>query len=155
LGFADINNLNSETIPVDVCAIVDVAIDENKRRVSSYHAFLPAEIAQARREHLKVCTNAVATRIEFEAGVAVGVVFESSRPTDEAVAVTYIARAKKEIVVCCGALGSPQLLLLRLVSFSRGMHRLNFHSAVSVARRISRNMGLRPSSIFPGLVRIW
>lgn len=115
LGFADVSNLNSPTIPVDVCATVDTSIDEKMRRVSSYHAFLPAEVAHAREEHLKVCTNAMATRIDFDAGVAVGVVFESSQSTDEPVAWTFYARAKKEVVICCGAIGSPQLLLLRSV----------------------------------------
>lgn len=105
-------DLNSSTVPVDVCAPLDAAIDESMRRVSSYHAFLPAQVAQDRRERLKVCTNAVATRIDFDANVAVGVVFE---PTDETKIQTFYARARKEVVVCCGALGSPQLLLLRSV----------------------------------------
>ncbi|KAJ7192269.1 alcohol oxidase [Mycena pura] len=109
LGFADVRDLNSSTVPVDVCATLDAAIDESMRRVSSYHAFLPAQAAQERRERLKVCTNAVATRIDFDANVAVGVVFE---PTDETKVQTFYARARKEVVVCCGALGSPQLLLL-------------------------------------------
>ncbi|KAJ6558002.1 alcohol oxidase [Mycena capillaripes] len=109
LGFADVSDFNSPEIPVDVCATLDAAIDGEMRRMSSYHAFLPAEVAQERHERLKVCTNAVATRIDFDAGVAVGVAFE---PSDESISRTFYARAKKEIVVCCGALGSPQLLLL-------------------------------------------
>ncbi|KAJ6620163.1 hypothetical protein B0H10DRAFT_1946229 [Mycena sp. CBHHK59/15] len=39
----------------------------------------------------------------------VGVVFESS---NKSIPWTFYARASKEIVICCGALGSPQLLLL-------------------------------------------
>ncbi|KAJ7108582.1 GMC oxidoreductase-domain-containing protein [Mycena epipterygia] len=78
-------------------------------RVSSYHAFLPVKVAQDRRDHLKICTSAVATRVDLDAGVAVGVVFEFN---DESIDQTFYARARKEIVVCCGALGSPQLLLL-------------------------------------------
>jgi choline dehydrogenase-like flavoprotein len=110
LGFVDVKDLNSSTVPVDACATLDVAVDESLRRVSSYHAFLPAEVAQDRRERLKICTNAVATRIDFDENVAVGVVFE---PTNETRAQTFYARAKKEVIVCCGALGSPHLLLLR------------------------------------------
>ncbi|KAF8189769.1 hypothetical protein K438DRAFT_1832072 [Mycena galopus ATCC 62051] len=112
LGFADVKDLNSSTVPVDVCATLDAAIDESMRRVSSYHTFLPAHVAQDRRERLKVCTNAVATRVDFDGNVAVGVVFE---PTDETRDQTFYARAKKEVVICCGALGSPQLLLLSVV----------------------------------------
>jgi choline dehydrogenase-like flavoprotein len=110
LGFADVKDLNSSTAPVDACATLDVAIDGSLRRVSAYHAFLPAQVAQDRRERLKVCINAVATRIDFDGNVAVGVVFEA---TNETRAQTFYARATKEIVVCCGALASPQLLLLR------------------------------------------
>ncbi|KAJ7721459.1 alcohol oxidase [Mycena metata] len=109
MGFANVDNMNSPTAPVDACGIMDVAINENLQRVSSYHAFLPVEVAQDRRDRLKVCANAVATRIEFEGDVAVGVVFEAS---DKSVAQPFRARAAKEVVVCCGALGSPQLLLL-------------------------------------------
>ncbi|KAJ7876577.1 alcohol oxidase [Mycena leptocephala] len=109
LGFKDVKNFNSPEIPVDVCATLDVAIDEKLRRVSSYHAFLPANLALERHEHLKICTKAVGTCIEFDEGVAVGVVFESS---DRSIPGTFYARARREIVICSGAIGSPQLLLL-------------------------------------------
>ncbi|KAJ7721464.1 alcohol oxidase [Mycena metata] len=109
LGFANAEDMNSPTVPVDACGAMDVAINEKLQRVSSYHAFLPANVAQDRSERLKVCTNAVATRIEFEGDLAVGVVFEAN---DKSVAQSFHARAAKEVIVCCGALGSPQLLLL-------------------------------------------
>ncbi|KAJ7234405.1 alcohol oxidase [Mycena rebaudengoi] len=108
LGFTDVDDFNASHVPVDVCATLDVAIDEKGRRVSAYHAFLPAQVAHERQERLKVCTKAVATRVEFDDGVAVGVVFESS---DKSIPGTFYAHAGKEIVVCCGAFGSPQLLL--------------------------------------------
>ncbi|KAF8161753.1 alcohol oxidase [Mycena galopus ATCC 62051] len=109
LGFENVTDFNDPDVPVDVCAMLDEAIDENMRRVSAYNAFLPAELAHDRRDRLKICTKTVATRIEFEEGVAVGVIFESSNKT---VPGTFYARARKEVVVCSGAIGSPQLLLL-------------------------------------------
>ncbi|KAJ6613935.1 alcohol oxidase [Mycena sp. CBHHK59/15] len=109
LGLPDVRDFNRSDVPVNVCATMDAAIDSKMCRVSTYHAFLPSEIARKRRSHLKVCTRAVATRVEFDAGVAVGVVFESS---NKSIPGTFYARASKEIVICCGALGSPQLLLL-------------------------------------------
>ncbi|KAF8180514.1 hypothetical protein K438DRAFT_1602705 [Mycena galopus ATCC 62051] len=42
----------------------------------------------------------------------------------------FYARAKKEIVVCCGALGSPQLLMLR----SEDLHEHGIESAVDLPR---------------------
>ncbi|KAJ7148759.1 alcohol oxidase [Mycena crocata] len=109
LGFKDVSDFNSPDIPVDVCATLDVAIDDKLRRVSSYHAFLPADIVQTRHQRLKICTNALCTRVEIDGGVAVGVVFKSS---DKSISGTFYARVRKEIVVSCGAIGSPQLLLL-------------------------------------------
>ncbi|KAJ7694879.1 alcohol oxidase [Mycena rosella] len=109
LGFADVGDLNAANVPVDAFATLDAAIDGKMRRMSTYHAFLPAEITNARRNRLSVCIKAVATRIMVEGGVAVGVEFESS---DKSVPGAFYARARREIVVCCGAIGSPQLLLL-------------------------------------------
>jgi choline dehydrogenase-like flavoprotein len=135
MGFKDVKNFNSPEIPVDVCATLDVAIDEKLRRVSSYHAFLPANLALERHEHLKICTKAVGTCIEFDEGVAVGVVFESS---DRSIPGTFYARARREIVICSGAIGSPQLLLLRLdLSF------VSFRVS-----QISNSVALDPKSIW-------
>ncbi|KAJ7157789.1 alcohol oxidase [Mycena filopes] len=108
LGFAPVNDLNSATVPVDTCAMLDVAVNENLQRMSSYHTFLPPKVVQDRKG-LTVCTNAIATRIEFDENVAVSVIFKAS---DKSNTQAFRARASKEIVVCCGALGSPQLLML-------------------------------------------
>ncbi|KAJ7188972.1 alcohol oxidase [Mycena filopes] len=109
LGFADIDSANSPPIPVDVCVTMDQAVDENLRRVSSFHAFLPLKLAQQRLQRLKICPNAVATRVEFDGNVATGAIFESR---GKLIPGTFLARARREVVVCCGAIGSPQLLLL-------------------------------------------
>lgn len=106
-------DFNSPDVPVDVCAPLDAAINENMQRVSSLHAFIPVDIARERRGRLKLCINALATRVVVSSGTAVGVDFESIGGD---ISGTYRVRAKKEIVICCGALGSPQLLLLRLVN---------------------------------------
>ncbi|KAJ7366471.1 hypothetical protein DFH08DRAFT_1071959 [Mycena albidolilacea] len=96
MGFTNVQDLSSSTVPVNVCATVDAAIDGSMRRVSTYHAFLPAQLAPR------------PTR-RSQGNVAVRVVFE---PTDGNKVQTFYARARKEVAVCCGALGSPQLLLL-------------------------------------------
>ncbi|KAJ7033426.1 alcohol oxidase [Mycena alexandri] len=127
--FPDLPYTNSPTVPVDACAILDVAINENLQRVSSYHAFLPAKVAQDRSERLKVCTNAVATRIEFKGDVAVGVVFEAS---NKSIAQIFRARAAKEVVVCCGALGSPQLLLLSGIGRKEDLKAHNIDTVVDL-----------------------
>ncbi|KAJ7434523.1 alcohol oxidase [Mycena galericulata] len=109
LGFADVVDFNASNVPVDALATLDTAIDSKMRRMSAYHTFLPATVAQERREHLKICTETIASKIVIEASVAVGVMFESA---DNSKPRKFHARARREVVVCCGAIGSPHLLLL-------------------------------------------
>jgi choline dehydrogenase-like flavoprotein len=105
------------------------------RRVSTYHAFLPAQFAQDRREGLKVCTGPTATRIDFEGNVAVGVVFE---PTDENKVQTFYARARKQVVVCCAAVAPAQVS----AESPHFVSSFEIQPVVLAARRISKNLGL-------------
>lgn len=89
-------------------------------RASTYRAFLPPALTRKRKSRLFICTDTLATRIEFSAPFgttrarAAGVYFETLN-TSRATRKIYFVKAKKEIVLCGGALGSPQLLLLRCV----------------------------------------
>ncbi|KAM5541494.1 hypothetical protein V8D89_004684, partial [Ganoderma adspersum] len=71
-------------------------------------------LCQERKARLKICTNALVTRIEFEDSAsevrAVGVHFESSNSA--AGGQGYFAKATREIILCAGALVSPQILML-------------------------------------------
>jgi choline dehydrogenase len=58
-----------------------------------------------RRKNLRLITKAQATRIVFDGTQAVGVEFEQDHKR-------YIVRARREVVLCAGAVNSPQLLLL-------------------------------------------
>ncbi|KAJ7062033.1 alcohol oxidase [Mycena amicta] len=109
MGFENVTDFNSPNTPVDSCALFDTTIDRKSCRVSSFTAYLPSSLAHARRSRLTICPRALVSRIEIDDGVAVGVVFESS---DGSVAGQFYARCRKEIVVACGAIASPQLLLL-------------------------------------------
>ena len=72
------------------------------RRVSSASAFLkPAR----KRANLDVATGAMARRIVIEAGRAVGVEVEVDGRLET-------VRAEREVIVCGGAVNSPQLLML-------------------------------------------
>ncbi|MDH3714066.1 MAG: choline dehydrogenase [Gammaproteobacteria bacterium] len=72
------------------------------RRSSTAVAFLrPAE----KRGNLRVVTNALASRVLFDGSRAVGVAYRHNSQDIE-------ARARAEIVLCGGALNSPQLLML-------------------------------------------
>ncbi|KAI6025913.1 hypothetical protein F5J12DRAFT_811242 [Pisolithus orientalis] len=89
-------------------------IDRHGVRVSTEVAYLtPAVLA---RPNLKVVTNARVTKILFDTLTpnrnprAIGVEFSAFAQKE--VGRRFRARARKEVVVCCGAVHTPQLLML-------------------------------------------
>jgi choline dehydrogenase-like flavoprotein len=58
-----------------------------------------------RRRNLTLLTEATATRVLFDGTRAVGVEFEHAGRR-------RVIRARREVVLCCGAINSPQLLML-------------------------------------------
>ncbi|MDP9166723.1 MAG: GMC family oxidoreductase N-terminal domain-containing protein [Actinomycetota bacterium] len=58
-----------------------------------------------RRPNLAVTTNAMVTRVVIEDGRATGVEYRHDGRT-------HVARARREVVLCGGAINSPQLLML-------------------------------------------
>ena len=82
----------------------------NGERMSAAKAYLTpllggASAGQAARANLTVITDALATRILMEDKRAVGVEYRRAGQT-------AIARAEREVLLCAGALLSPQLLML-------------------------------------------
>ncbi|XP_064460786.1 glucose dehydrogenase [FAD, quinone]-like [Ornithodoros turicata] len=75
----------------------------NGERVSSSKAFILPVIDE--RNNLDVTLNSKALKIVFKGKRAIGVVYEKQ-------AETYFVRAKREVIVSSGAIGSPQLLML-------------------------------------------
>ena len=73
------------------------------RRWSTADAFLRPVL---KRPNLEVRTKATALGIELDGDRAVGVRLRRGRDGDE------VVRAEREVVLCAGAIGSPQLLLL-------------------------------------------
>src|SRR5690606_37875716 len=74
----------------------------NGRRMSAARAFLRPAM---RRPNLQVLPNALATRVLFEGRRATAVEWERAGRIER-------AAARCEIVLCCGSVGSPQLLQL-------------------------------------------
>jgi choline dehydrogenase-like flavoprotein len=118
LGFPLVPDANSPHAPADGIATLDSIVDENGERMSTSRAFLPTELAHARKANLTICPNMIVSRIEFSGNK------ESKRaervhflPNDGGNSGrSYSARIKKEAIVCSGTLGSPQVLMLRFVS---------------------------------------
>jgi len=84
------------------CSLTQHSITVEGRRADSYSAYLKE---QRSRSNLTICTCHHARRVLFEGTTAVGV--ETS--AGESISVI---KASKEVIVCCGAIKSPQLLLL-------------------------------------------
>jgi choline dehydrogenase len=96
----------------------------NGRRLSAARAYLHPVM---HRPNLKVITHAFTTRVLFEGNRAVGVEYTTRRTATRAVA--------KEVILCGGAINSPQLLLL---------------SGVGHADTL-RALGIRPIRDLPGV----
>ena len=82
------------------------------RRCSTYHAFLPKKLVRERR-NLTICLGAQAQRILFSNSVgtlrATGILIESKGKL-------FTVEARHEIILCGGAIVTPQILLLRCYS---------------------------------------
>ncbi|WP_395067920.1 GMC family oxidoreductase [Paraburkholderia silvatlantica] len=80
----------------------ELTVDRRGRRSNTYRAYLRPVL---RRPNLTVLPHALTTRVVIECGRAVGVEYAANGATS-------IARARCEVVLCAGAYGSPQLLML-------------------------------------------
>ena len=114
-GIDQTADLNSPFAPAACTGSTDHIVDKCSDRDSTYRAFLSPKLTQQRKAHLKICTNTLVTQIALvEKGDVVratGVHFEAN---DSRQAVhRYFAQARREIILCAGALASPQILMLR------------------------------------------
>lgn len=105
---------------------LDAAVYPDGTRVSAYRAYLNKSIALERRGHLTICTEAIATKLQFNDGDTVasggggdktevkvtGVYVASAAAGQPAGKPPFLVKARREVVVCGGAFRSPQLLML-------------------------------------------
>ncbi|KAF7917967.1 uncharacterized protein EAE98_009995 [Botrytis deweyae] len=102
MGFSRIPDTNVEDVSVDGLAMIYSTVTEDRKRNSTFHSFLPREIALERENHLTMYDNGIPR--------ANKVVFGSTDPTSTK---TFEAKVKKKkVIICSGALGSPQVLML-------------------------------------------
>lgn len=107
------SDLNSPYEPVYGIAKLDHNIDKNGRRCDAASAFLPTRLLRSRKERLHVCVNSLVTQLGLETSgesiAAKGVIVEHANKPGQAREIT----ATKEVILCAGALGTPQILMLR------------------------------------------
>ncbi|KAG6333191.1 hypothetical protein ID866_5895 [Astraeus odoratus] len=98
-------------------------IDSSGYRHSAYRAYLPPEILTSRKDRLHVCTGALARKLLFtkdsdNGSIRVhGVEIQGTGSETAPISV----RARSEVILACGALRTPQLLLLRQVRIIDGI----------------------------------
>ncbi|KAI0708467.1 GMC oxidoreductase [Earliella scabrosa] len=97
------------------------AVDTNHERSSTATTYLRKEVRN--RPNLTIASRARTERVLFTSGVdgarAVGVQISTTRDGPK-----YAVRATREVIVCAGTFGSPQLLLLSGVGPSEQLEKL-------------------------------
>jgi choline dehydrogenase len=111
LGVPAVTDANSpEASAVGITHMHQIITPDGKRS-SNYHAFLPLSYRNT-HPNLAICTNSLARKLDVSTVDgqvrASGVFFQAVDGHT-----VYHAVARKELVLACGALLSPQLLILR------------------------------------------
>lgn len=120
LGIPYVDDLNSPLHSSHGCAKMHYTIDAKGYRSSTLEAFLPKKLAIQRRQHLHICTNAAVTRIDTQRDekggmTANGVYIQSTKANTTRL---RLVRARKEVILSAGPIGSPQVLMLRYTLYS-------------------------------------
>ncbi|RYP16771.1 hypothetical protein DL767_010137 [Monosporascus sp. MG133] len=96
-------------------------IDDRGRRHSSLQSFLPRNVAIERQARCTVCTNVLVSRLDLDGqrGSVTGVYVMPASPLRRSSAhsplcttAETLIRARREVILCAGAIGSPQILQL-------------------------------------------
>lgn len=112
IGLQYVDSANDPAAPSACCTRLEVTLDENGLRQSSFDAFLPPALAKERVKNLTICPGVIVTSVAFSRAEgslrATGVTVEAEKPGGRKVSVS----ARREVILCAGAIGTPHLLLL-------------------------------------------
>ncbi|TCD64767.1 hypothetical protein EIP91_003658 [Steccherinum ochraceum] len=117
LGFPYLSDINTSSTPAYGCAKTYFTITPDGTRHSTFHAFLPTSLADARRQRLHVCTGTIATKLQFARNAGgkprvCGVVLRGAEGEGVGAGVGTQVGVKREVVLCSGPFGNPKLLQL-------------------------------------------
>lgn len=114
LGLGWFKDCNDPQAPSCGFFPLDTAIGPNRERVSAFTAYLNKSVASQRRGRLTVCTGALVTRLELSSqfNVVSGVYCRSSQKGLGALPIEYYVKARREVIICSGAINTPQTLIL-------------------------------------------
>ncbi|ROW13613.1 hypothetical protein VPNG_04562 [Cytospora leucostoma] len=112
VGLSVEEDCNNPAAPASGLFNLDMTIDKQGYRASTYRAFLNKKLAIQRRKHLTVCTGVVASSLDIDeqAGLVRGVYIR--RVGKDVGEKDVYVKAKREVIVSSGAICSPQILLL-------------------------------------------
>ncbi|KXN92019.1 L-sorbose 1-dehydrogenase, partial [Leucoagaricus sp. SymC.cos] len=114
IGLPVIDDINSTKTPLIGCGQVSFTRDENQYRNSTFHAFLPLGLVK-QRSNLHILTNAIVEKVvigkrstgPFAEGIQI-----ASGINKGTKKVTKTVTSEREVILCAGPFGSPQVLLL-------------------------------------------
>lgn len=111
------NDINNPNAPPEALFEIEHMITKTGHRNSAQVGYLPNSLVLVleRQETLTICSGAVATRLQFNHdGTEATGVYVLDRLGQKS-AKECLVRANREVIVSCGALFSPQFLMLRYV----------------------------------------
>ena len=133
-GLARNDDFNGER--QDGVGLYDLTVKRGLRSNSAIGALAPAR----RRSNLRVTVRAHVERVLFEGGAAVGIEYR-----DRGGARTF-ARARREVVLCAGAIDTPKLLLLSGIGPRADLERLGIPVVAAreaVGANLQDHLGVR------------
>ena len=108
---------NNPSSPALCCSPLDATINHAGYRCSTFDAFLPKHIVQ-KRHNLVICTQTIVTSLDVKTEASAVVVSGIYIEADEQPGSTLHVSASREVILCAGAVATPQLLLLRSVPWN-------------------------------------
>ncbi|KAJ7600421.1 GMC oxidoreductase [Mycena floridula] len=109
LGIPHVLEANNPASSVVSCTLVDGTIDANGYRNATSDAFLPKQVVKS-RPNLHICTRTLVSRLNIQKNRVVGVYLDSDFST--ASLQYYHVSTEREVILCAGAIATPQILLL-------------------------------------------
>ncbi|KAI1771542.1 hypothetical protein F4818DRAFT_454661 [Hypoxylon cercidicola] len=112
MGLTVQKDSNGPAVPPNGFFPLDVAINQRGERVSAFSAYLNRQLALQRRKHLTICTGALVSRLDLDGqkGVVRGVHVQPSQKTPGSSSRNHFVAARREVIICSGAISTPQIL---------------------------------------------
>jgi choline dehydrogenase-like flavoprotein len=123
LGFQEILDMHSPLEPSIGWNKLHYTIAVDGTRHSSFRAYLPPTFVNSMKHRLHICTRGVAGKLAFSRQPDARLRADSVEVLSVDGRHHRIIKARREIILSCGALGTPKVLLLRFVGLNLNLPR--------------------------------